>query len=176
MEILTGKKMKYVAMFATLLIAFTAQSNNKQFVFQVLFATDLVNDEIAAEDYKTAVEILEARALDPSGTPQHNELSTLCGLYVLTKQLADAYDTCNAAVATDRSDTAYNNRGVLRVHMKNISGALNDFRKSKSIYLNAIILADTNRSEALRFAEARDRAAFNALTDRIGTAEVETLQ
>ena len=168
--------MKYVAIFAILLLAFTAQSNNKQYRFQVLFPGGLVSNEIAAQNYGAAIEVLEARARDPAGQYQDGELTILCALYVMAKQLAAAHNTCDAAVATDQSGAAYNNRGVLRVYLKNTQGALDDFNHAKQIYINTVIIADINRAEALRYAEARDAADFNALVDRVGGAEAEDLQ
>ena len=162
--------MKRLALFPILLAlpAFAVD----QYSFRVAFPGDVAAEEISAQDYAAAIKVLEA--LDPNGND--GALTMLCGLYIIDQQLATAYSICNAAVATDQSYEAYNNRGVLRVHLKNMQGALNDFNRAKQVYLNSETLADVNHAEAMRYAEDRASADMNALIDRVGTAEAEELQ
>ena len=61
------------------------------------------------------------------------------------------------------------------MHLRNVKGALADFQKSKMLYLNTDILADTNRAEALRYLASRSEAA-NSLNPNVKSAEVEDLR
>jgi len=141
-----------------------------------------------ATDYDASIKVLEGRARDADSKYVDDELATLCGLYVLTKQLVVAHNTCDTAVASDRSYAAYNNRGVLRVHLKNVKGALDDFThvrvppEKRQLYiqelirLDARLVANANYAECVRYAENRtDRDPNEALSERTKGAEVEEI-
>ncbi len=144
----------------------------EQYNFRVEFPGGLAAEEIAAGDHAAAIKVLEAR----NGHPEDGELTTLCGLYIIEQRLVIAHGICDAAVATDQSYEAYNNRGVLRVHLKNLQGALIDFNKSKRIYINAVITADENHTEAVRYVDDHKYDPSIALSNRASRVEVEELQ
>jgi hypothetical protein len=85
--------------------------------FKVVYAEVPGIDEILAGNHDAAIKILENRTRDASSNDLADELATLCALYIVKGKLVVAQKTCNSAVETDRSHTAYNNRGVLRVHL-----------------------------------------------------------
>ncbi len=161
--------MKYFPIFV--LFAFPAFAV-EQYNFRVEFPGGIASEEITAGDHTAAIKVLEA--LDPNGND--GELTTLCGLYIIERQLVTAHSICDAAVATDQSYEAYNNRGVLRVHLKNMQGALIDFNKAKRIYINAVIAADENHTEAVRYVDDHKHNPSIALSNRASRVEVEELQ
>ncbi len=180
----------FAILFMALLVVSASPATGKaeQYTFQVIFTSDLASDEIDAGDYDAAIKILEGKARDADSKYVDDELATLCGLYVLTKQLVVAHNTCDTAVASDRSYAAYNNRGVLRVHLKNVKGALDDFThvrvppEKRQLYiqelirLDARLVANANYAECVRYAENRtDRDPNEALSERTKGAEVEEI-
>ena len=58
-------------------------------------------------------------------------LATLCGGYVLARRLDEARSTCEDAVRRFPSESAYNNRGVLRAVDGDIDGARQDFDRAR---------------------------------------------
>ena len=48
-------------------------------------------------------------------------------------KLSAASVTCNDAVETDRSNAAYNNRGVFRTQLGDTSGAMEDFAHARNL-------------------------------------------
>ena len=144
----------------------------EQYAFKVELPGDFASEEIAAQDHSAAIKVLEAL----QGEPEDGELTMLCGLYIIERQLADAHNACDAAVAIDQSYEAYNNRGVLRVNLKNLQGALNDFNKAKRIYINTVITADENHREAVRYVNDHKYDPNIALSNRANRVRIEELQ
>jgi Flp pilus assembly protein TadD len=54
----------------------------------------------------------------------------LCAAYILKRDFESAEKACNDAVSSNRSDAAYNNRGVLRALQGKFEGATSDFRQA----------------------------------------------
>lgn len=100
-----------------------------QLDFRVGFAEVPGIEEIEAGRYREAIEILENRRDDPDVQYIKEELTTLCGVYIVARELQKARKVCDEAVEKDRTDAAWNNRGVLRIHSGNTAGALRDFSK-----------------------------------------------
>lgn len=100
-----------------------------QLDFHVGFAEVPGIEEIEAGRFRKAIEILENRRRDPDAPYIDEELTTLCGVYIVAGELQKARKVCDEAVEKDRTDAAWNNRGVLRVHSGDTAGALNDFSK-----------------------------------------------
>ncbi len=180
--------MKQLALLLSMVLFSMSVYSVERYTFQVILTSDLVSDEIDATDYDAAIKILEGRARDTDSEYVDDELATLCGLYVLTKQLVVAHNTCNAAVDSNRSYAAYNNRGVLRAHRKDLKRALDDFARArlspdeKQYYINELIKSDvrlspdTNYAECLRYAEDRKaRDPNEALSERTKGAKVEEI-
>ena len=170
------------------MLASPAIGKAEQYSFQVVFTNDLASDEIDARDYAAAIKILEGRTRDAKSEYLDDELATLCGLYILTKQIATAHNACNTAVASDGSYAAYNNRGVLRVHLKNVKGALDDFARARvpsekrQLYIQELIrsdvrlIPDANYAECMRYAEDHKPPNLNqVLSERMKGADVEEI-
>lgn len=100
-----------------------------QFDFRVGFAEVPGIEEIEAGRFREAIEILENRRRDPDAQYIEEELTTLCGVYIVAGELRKARKVCDEAVEKDRTDAAWNNRGVLRIHSGDTAGALSDFSK-----------------------------------------------
>lgn len=100
-----------------------------QLDFRVGFAEVPGIEEIEAGRYGEAIEILENRRHDPDVQYIEEELTTLCGVYIVAGELRKARAVCDEAVEKDRTDAAWNNRGVLRIYSGNTAGALRDFSK-----------------------------------------------
>lgn len=111
--------------------AFATTSYAETFDFKVAYAQGPATDAILSGNMHEAIEILEGRRQDPDSRYVTDELSTLCALYVVTNELESARPTCDAAVDNDRSFAAFNNRGVLRAHLRDTEGALEDFARAR---------------------------------------------
>ena len=137
------------------------------FEFKVVYAHVPGIEKVLAGDLDAAIAVLEARAKKADREYVLDEFATLCALYVVTGQLETAATTCNAAIEVDRSDAAYNNRGVLRAHKGDVSGALEDFARvrilpqDKERYVeelkrrNARLMASRNFDVATEYIERR---------------------
>ncbi len=97
------------------------------FEFKVLYAEVPGFEKALAGDLDAAIEVLESRAKNVDNPYVADEQATLCALYVVKGKLDAARKTCYAAVDIGQSDLAYNNRGVLRAHLGDTAGALEDF-------------------------------------------------
>ncbi len=106
-------------------------SNAELYDFKVVYAEVPGTEEIRAGNHDAAIKILESRAKDANNYYVADELSTLCALYVVIGKLAAARNTCHVAVETDQSHAAYNNRGVLRAHLGDVAGAMEDFERAR---------------------------------------------
>ncbi len=177
-----------VNLFSILLVtlALPSMSNAETFDFKVVYAEVPGIDEIAAGDSDAAIEILETRAKDPNRYYIPNELATLCALYIMKGRLPDARKTCDTAVETDRSHTAYNNRGVLRVHLGDAAGAIEDFARIRVLpdnqqhYIEELKKRDARLVATGNYAVARKLSAkrsqpWQSLANSVRGASVEEL-
>ncbi len=185
------KSLLYSPTFYLLLmttITLPAMSNAESYNFKVAFADVPGSEEIRTGKYAAAIEILEKRAEDANNQYLHNELATLCALYVVKGNLVAARRTCHNAVETDQSDAAYNNRGVFRAHVGDADGAALDFERARILpgdqqrYIedlmrgDARMIASGNYAEVLRFAARRVQPeSMQALTSSVRGASVEDL-
>ncbi len=169
-------------------ITLPAMSNAESYNFKVAFADVPGSEEIRIGNYGAAIEILEKRADDATNQYLHNELATLCALYVVKGNLVAARRTCHNAVETDQSDAAYNNRGVFRAHVGDAAGAALDFEHSRILpddqqrYIENIMkgdermIASGNYAEVLRFAARHVQPeSMQALVNSVRGASVEDL-
>lgn len=109
------------------------------------------------------------------------DLSTLCALYIMKKAFIKAGKTCDRAVEEEGSFTAYNNRGVLRAKLGDITGALEDFGLVRvhpdfmNEYVNNLsskdvrVIASNNYSVMQKFKKKRPQV-------ELPKAEVEEIQ
>lgn len=101
------------------------------FDFRVVYADVPASEQVRAGHHKQAIRLLEKSTSDPDVPYTPGELSTLCALYVVYKDFENATRTCDKALRKDRSNAAFNNRGVLRVHLGDIEGAKADFDRAR---------------------------------------------
>ncbi len=145
-------------------------------------------EKALAGDIDSTIADLESRARDSINNYMPDELATLCALYVVTGKLEAARKTCNAAVENDESDAAYNNRGVLRVHLGDAAGAMRDFERARVLpdnqqrYIQELMRKDTrliatsNYAVLTKYTKRRGRPdPAQALTRRVRGASVEDL-
>lgn len=168
-------------------IALPAISNAESFNFRVVYAEVPGVNEVLAGDHAAAIEILESRVNDSGTYYLTDELATLCALYVVSGKFAVAHKTCNKAVEIDQSYTAYNNRGVLRAHLGNAVGALEDFEQARILpnnqkrYIEELMQRDPRLIATNNYAVARKLSAkrrfdpSQALANSVRGASVEDL-
>lgn len=174
----------YLTLLATL--ALPTMSNAETYNFKVVYAEVPGIEEISHGHLDAAIEILESRAKDADNHYVADELATLCALYIVKGRLAAAHRTCDVAVENDQSAAAYNNRGVLRAHLKNAAGAMEDFARVRVLpayrqryfeeltRLEARLLASSNYDVAERYA-ARRADVGQSLVSAVHGASVEDL-
>ena len=155
----------YLILLATL--ALPTMSNAETYNFKVVYAEVPGIEEINHGHFDAAIEILESRLKDTNSHHVADELATLCALYIMKRKIAAAHRTCDVAVENDQSAAAYNNRGVLRAHLKNAAGAMEDFARVRVLpayrqryfeeltRLEARLLASSNYDVAERYAARR---------------------
>ncbi len=174
----------YLTLLATL--ALPSMSNAEVYEYKVVYAEVPGIEEINHGNLDAAIEILESRVKDTNSHHVADELATLCALYIMKRKLAAAHRTCDVAVENDQSDAAYNNRGVLRAHLKDAAGAMEDFGRVRILpanrqryfeeltRINARLLASSNYDVAERYA-ARRVDMGRALANSVVGASVEDL-
>ncbi len=179
------KRNLYLILLATMALPTT--SNAESYNFRVVYAEVPGVNEVLAGDHDAAIEILETRAKDSKKYYLSNETATLCALYVISKRLATASETCNKAVEIDRSHTAYNNRGVLRAHLGDATGALEDFEQARILpknhkrYVQELmqhdprLIATGNYATAQKLVAKRRFDPSQALANSVVGASVEDL-
>ena len=161
-------------------------SNAQSYDFKVVYAEVPGINEILAGDHDAAIEILESRARDADRYYLADELATLCALYVVKGKLAKARQACDDAVERDQSHTAYNNRGVLRVHLGDRAGAIEDFEHARvrpqqqKRYIEDLMMRDARLIATSNYAVAQKMAAqrkqpWQSLASSIRGASVEDL-
>jgi hypothetical protein len=169
-------------------ITLPAMSNAESYYFKVTFADVPGFEEIHTGNYAAAIDILEKRADDANNQYVHDELATLCALYVMKGKLVAARRTCQDAVETDQSDASYNNRGVFRAHVGDAAGAALDFERARVLpddqqrYIEEVMkrdarmIASGNYAEVLRLAARRVQPeSLQALASSVRGASVEDL-
>ena len=178
------KRYIYLILLATL--ALPTISNAESYNFKVIFAEVPASEAIRAGDADAAIEILESRAMDADTQYVADERGTLCALYVVKRMLAPARKMCQIAVETEQTDMAYNNRGVLRVHLGDATGALEDFERARDFPENqqhyvedlkgadARLIAGSNYAVAIRFSVRRAQIG-QSLAGLVRGARVEDL-
>lgn len=142
-------------------------------------------DAVESGDIAAGVAALEAQVADREAPTYGYALATLCGVYVMAKAFGKAVDTCDEAVANGPADTAYNNRGVMRVHLGDLAGARADFNRARpenmDEYLERIRISDPrliaeSNYDTLDVLKSRKLAAAKAGGSRpVGPAIVEDI-
>ena len=175
----------YLILLAAFL--FPAISNAGNYKFELIYAEFPGSSEILAGNLDAAIETLENQAPATDKIYVADELATQCALYIVKGQLSAASVTCNDAVETDRSNAAYNNRGVFRTQLGDTSGAMEDFAHARNLpdsqprYIeelmsgDAKLIATSNYAAAERYeVSMRDNSRPTMVSNALG-ASIEDL-
>lgn len=131
-----------------------------------------------------AIAYLEQRISLPENSTL-DELSSLCAAHVLNRDFKAAKAVCDHAVEKDASALAYNNRGVLRAHLGDLNGSIDDFAKIRVLqheyarYIsqmtegNARIMATRNFEMVRRLKSPGDDTASSLSSSQVRGAEIE---
>lgn len=179
-----SKRNVYLPLLALLVLP--TASNAQSYDFKVVYAEVPGINEILAGDHDAAIEILEGRTRDSKKYRLVDELATLCALYVVKNEFKRAREVCDNAVEQDHSHTAFNNRGVLRVHLGDRTGAMEDFAQARvqpqhqKRYIEELMLRDarliatSNYATVKKMGGKRDQP-WQSLANSIRGASVEDL-
>ena len=122
-----------VATARTLLIAAVLMLGNPSFAevfpFRVAFENVPGVEKIDGSNVEAGIKVLEDQLEQVEAASSGDILATLCAAYILNGSLHKAESACNKAVATNPSETAYNNRGVYRAFTGDLIGAREDFER-----------------------------------------------
>ena len=144
----------YLILLVTLTLSTVSMADTWE--FKVLYADVPGIEKALAGNLDAAIEVLESKSTNIDNHYVADEQATLCALYVAKGKLDAARKTCDAAVEIDQSNIAHNNRGVLRLHLGDTAGALEDFDRAR------ILPDDQNRYiEELQRGDARFMAGRN---------------
>ena len=164
------------------LLAMPALAAAKEYAFKVSYEDIPGVDELEAGDVDEGIAILESQLSDRKSRNYGHALATLCGAYVMTGEYDKAASVCDKAVRDGPADTAYNNRGVLRVHTGDLTGASQDFDRARPerveeyvelLYgIDPKLIASSNYETLNRYNE-RKMARSERLAKSIGGASIE---
>lgn len=98
--------------------------------FRVMFEHIQGTESLVAGDLSDGIRQLEQR-LQSDTDDQSLVIATLCGGYILARDLDKARVTCAEAVQRFPSESAFNNRGVLRAMDGDLIGAARDFDRAR---------------------------------------------
>jgi tetratricopeptide (TPR) repeat protein len=143
-------------------------------------------EEYEAGNLDAAIEILESREKMADNPYAGYELATLCAFYILKDNFDAAREPCSAAVEINQSGYAYNNRGVLRVHLGDTVGALEDFDRIRVLpddqprYIEQLKEGDTRLIASRNFAlvtEIMEKRRTNkpTMTEAVIGASIEDM-
>ena len=117
----------------TLIIAAALMLGNSSFAevfpFRVAFENVPGVEKIDGSNLEAGIKVLEDQLQQIDAASSGDILATLCAAYIVNESLGKAERTCNKAVATNPSETAYNNRGVYRAFTGDLVGAREDFER-----------------------------------------------
>jgi tetratricopeptide (TPR) repeat protein len=135
------QKSKRVTSTTTLMTAAALMLCNPSFAdvfpFRVAFENVPGIEEIETGNIEAGIKVLEDQLEQVEAASSGDILATLCAAYIVNVSLEKAERACNKAVATDPTETAYNNRGVYRAFTGDLSGAREDFERARPGQLDA---------------------------------------
>lgn len=99
---------------------------DETYPFRVAFEEVPGVEYLVAGNPAAGIRVLKEELVSGPASRGH-VLATLCGAYILNRQLALAERACADAMARLPGETAYNNRGVLRAFRGDLDGAREDF-------------------------------------------------
>ncbi len=144
---------------ALLTLALSTVSIADSYTLSVVYAEGPGTEEYEAGNLDAAIEVLESREKMADNDYVGEEMATLCAFYILKRNFDAARETCSAAIEIDQSAVAYNNRGVLRVHLGDTVGALEDFDRVRVLpddqprYIEQLKEGDTRMVASSNFAQ-----------------------
>lgn len=122
-------RVRSLALVALFLVSAVPAGADETYPFRVAFEEVPGVEQLVAGDLAAGIRLLEEELASGSSS-KGRVLATLCGAYILGRQLASAERACAAAIARFPGDTAYNNRGVLRAFRGDLDGAGRDFARA----------------------------------------------
>lgn len=164
------------------------QARGETLALRLAYADVPATDLIVEGRFDDAIAVIERRYRADAGQLWRDERATLCGAYVASKRLEEAVAACDDAVAVDASEVAFNNRGVLRMHLGDIAAALEDFARvsvapeDMDAFLatlaerNVRLVATANMALAQRLAARRaEQRARSTSAQALRGAQIEDL-
>jgi hypothetical protein len=104
------------------------------------------SEEIEAGNLKVGIQVIEDQLAKIELGSSGEILATLCAAYILNRSLDKAKRACDRAIEIKPTQTAYNNRGVLRAHRGDLIGAREDFERVRprqlDVYLEQLWVMD----------------------------------
>ena len=107
------------------------------FPFQVVFEDVPGVEEIRAGNIQAGIDILVEQLKRVESDSGGDIWVTLCAAYIINSSLDQAESACTKAVDLAPIYAAYNNRGVLRTHQGDLSGARKDFERVRPLNMEA---------------------------------------
>lgn len=156
----------------------------EEYAFRVAFEEVTGVQYLVAGDLAQGIRLLE-RDLAADKQNHGHVLATLCGAYILRRQLDDAERTCAEAITRFPGETAYNNRGVLRAFQGDLEGARRDFARSSPANMEAYmeilrtrdvgLVASSNQVLLQQLAARHTSDEIRSSYASVAGAEVETI-
>ena len=142
-EAMKQQKSRRIATTRTLIIAAALMFGNPSLADVIPFRLAFENvpgvEEIEAGNLQAGIKELEDQLDQIEPGSSGDILATLCAAYIVNVSLDKAKRACDKAVETDPSETAYNNRGVIRAFYGDFSGAREDFDLARPRQLEAYL-------------------------------------
>lgn len=117
------------------LLAMSAASQAETLPFRVAFENVPGVEEITSGNASDGIRILKQQ-IENGDADNGPVLATLCGAYILELSLVEAAQVCTDAVEKFPGETAFNNRGVLRVFTGDLEGAHEDFDRARPAHMD----------------------------------------
>ncbi len=124
------KHIKVLAFTAAAALMLGNPSFADVFHFRVAFENVPGVEEIETGNIQAGIKVLEDQLDQIEPGSSGDILATLCAAYIVNVSLDKAERACNKAVETNPTETAYNNRGVIRAFNGDFSGASEDFERA----------------------------------------------
>ena len=172
-----------------LIIAAVLLLGNSSFAETVHFrlAFDRVpgSEEIEAGNLKVGIKLLEDQLTKIELESSGEILATLCAAYIVNRTFDKAERACKRAIEIKPTKTAYNNRGILRAHEGDLTGAREDFERVRprqlDVHLEELwvtdipLMGEHNFDLVDELLSKRDSAKIDA-SFVVSTAKIEDLR
>ena len=182
------RKARHIGIAPTLMVSAVLLFGNPSFAetrtFRVAFEWMPGTEQIEAGNLQAGIKELEHQLARTNLESSGDLLATLCAAYIVDSSLDKAMRVCDKAVEINPTWTAYNNRGVFRAHMGNLSGAREDFERVRprqlEVYLEELWVKDvpliaTGNFDLVNELLTERSAAEIEHSFALSTAEIENL-